>query len=399
MGKVRIRKGHVLPVVEGHPWIFARSIAEIEGEVVSGDEVDLIDPKGTFLGRGFYSADSSIRVRIFSYKKDLRADPEFFLERIERAARYRKEILGLPSPEQTDAFRLVHSEGDGLPGLVIDLYGDVAVCQISHVAMEKRKDSILKALGEVIGPQAVFQADDPEMRKLEGLDLGSGWIGGRIPSGPTEVHELGLRYRVQFEGAQKTGLFLDQRIHREAISNLGRGRDVVDAFCHHGGFALNLAQERYGTGSIIGLDSSGRAIESAREAADLNGLSDRVVFEKADVYRWLGAARREKRTYGLVLLDPPPYARSSRHVRAALQKYRELHRLALTILEPNGILVTSCCSRSVGEDVFERMLARSALDTGRSVRVFHRGSQSPDHPVSPGCPQGRYLKVFYLHVD
>ncbi len=399
MKSVTIRKGHLRPVAEGHPWVFAGSIARTDGEAADGDEVDVLAPGGRFLGRGLLSLSSSIRVRLFTRSREEHFNETFLRNRLESAIRFRRGCLGLPCPGQTDAFRLVHSEADGLPGLVVDLYDRIVVCQISHRGIEQRKATVFRILDELLEPQAILQADDPSARRLEGLEPIEEWVGGSEPIGPFEVTELGIRYPIEFVGAQKTGLYLDQRENRERVVRFGQGRRILDAFCHAGGFALNLARAAGGEEEILGLDSSRSAIEMASRAARQNGLEHRVRFEREDVYRWMGRARREEQQFGLILLDPPPYARSGRHLRAALQKYRELHRLALNLLEPQGVLVTCNCSRAASGGPFERMFAGAASDVGRGARIFGRGGQSADHPVSPACPEGRYLEVLFAHVD
>ncbi|MBI4613881.1 MAG: class I SAM-dependent rRNA methyltransferase [Planctomycetes bacterium] len=398
MGKVYVRRGRVQPIVYRHPWLFSGSVERVEGDVAPGDAVDVLDPKGRFLGRGFYSDASQIRVRLFAFEPGVEPDHAFFRDRLARAAAFRRDALGLPAPGRTDAFRLVHSEADGLPGLVVDRYGDVLVVQISHVALERRKDVLLAALAEVFGPLAVLQRDDPHFRALEGLEPVDAYLspeGGGADE--VEVMELGVRYRVDLRAGQKTGLYFDQRTNRALAATLAGGRRVLDLFSYTGAFALAVAREG-GSAGVVAVESSPAAVERGRANARANGFAG-IEFVREDAYKYLGALRAGGGAFGMIVLDPPAYAPSSRYLDQGLRKYFDLNSLALSVLSPGGILVTCSCSGAVSEDDFEGALSTASVKAGRAVRVFHRGGQASDHPVSPHCPEGRYLKAFFCQVE
>ncbi len=392
---VTVKKGRVQPIAFRHPWLFAGSIERVEGEPAAGDVVDVLDPGGRFLGRGFFSPSSTIRVRLFAFERDAQADQTFFERRLEAAARFRRDVIGLPAPRRTDAFRLVHSEADGLPGLVVEAYGDVLVVQLSHVALERRRDVLLAAIERVFGDRPVYERDDPHVRKLEGLPPVQGWIRGR-GADTIDVRENGHLFRVDLAAGQKTGFFCDQRDNRAMAAGLAAGRRTLDAFCYTGAFAMNLARPGEAR-SVVAIESSARAIERARENAAANEIEG-IEFLEVDAYKFLGALGSGDR-FDLVVLDPPAYAPNRGAKKKALQKYLELNRLALSALEPGGILVTCSCSGAVTEEEFEGVLRGAAVRAERRVRVFWRGGQAPDHPVDPACPEGRYLKALFCQAE
>jgi len=305
-------------------------------------------------------------------------------------------VLGLPG-EASDAFRIVHAEADGLPGLVADCYAGTVVLQASAAWIERRKEALLKALDAALAPRAILQADDPEFRAREGLEPCQGWLrGAPPPDGRVVIREHGASFEVVLGASQKTGFYLDQRENRRLAASLARGRYVLDGFTYTGAFAVACA--RAGAEHVLGVDSSGPALEVARSNAARNAVGERVEFIEADAYRLLGEARRQGRTFGLVILDPPKYAASRATVPQALQKLKELVALGIRVTSPGGILVACSCSGLVDSGAFDTVLREAAMETRRTLRVFHRGGQAPDHPYSIACPESRYLQAVFCHV-
>ncbi len=413
MPDVYLKRGRVKPLVYRHPWVFAASIDRVEGgRAEDGDIVSVRDPSGKFLARGFFPGRSQLRVRCFAWREGVEPDAAFFRGRLERAIAFRREALGLPD-EATDCLRLVHGEADGLPGLIVDRYGEYVVMQVSSAGIEKRKDLVLDALEEAMTapsrgprPRAIYELDDPDSRAKEGLPpLACALRGDPAPDGRTSVREGGLAFEVLLGGGQKTGFFLDQRENRARVAGLARDRRVLDAFASTGAFAIRASKG--GAARVVAVESSAPACEAARRNLERNGIAAAGTVEivRDDVYRYLGDLRkRGEGPFDLVVLDPPKYAASRADVEKALKKYRELNALALEVVAAGGgarpgILVTCSCSHPVDDALFEAMLRAAAVEARRDVRIFERRSQAADHPVAVTCPESRYLKAFFCAVS
>lgn len=388
--RLLLKKGRVQPLLGRHPWVYAGSVARTEGDPAPGDEVDLCGPDGRFIARGLLSP-GTLRARAYSWRKGVAFDRALLEERLRKAIAYRRDVLGLPS-EETTGFRLVHSEGDRLPGLIVDRFGEVLVIQLSTAAMDRRRELILDVLEAELSPLAIVETSDSH-RELEGLEPASGLRRGVLPS-ELIVRERGLALSVPAAG-QKTGLFFDQRENRARIESLAGGRRVLDAFCYRGGFALAAA--RGGAAEVLAIDSSGPAIAAAEADAAANGLT--INAQKIDCFKRLGAARKAGEQWDLVILDPPRYANRKDQLKQARQKYRELFGLGLAAVAPGGVLLACSCSGRVSADDFEAILRDAAIRARRELRIVQRGEQAPDHPVSPTCPESRYLKAVFCQVD
>jgi len=388
MSAVILKKGHIKPLLHRHPWVYASSISRIEGDPQDGDELDVRGPDGRFLARGFYSGHSQLRVRVYAFEQRVALDAALIEQRIAEAQRFRQQVLGLPD-ERTDAYRVVHGDADRLPGLVIDRFADRVSLQISSVGFERRREAVLAAIEKVLAPTSVHESADPTTREKEGLPP-------LVESEPAqvEIQERGLKFSVRLGEGQKTGFYCDQRENRALVEKLASGRRVLDGFCYTGGFALSAA--RGGAHDVTAIDSSKVAIELASKQAQTNGQT--VDFIRGDLFKLVGQYRREGRIFDLVLLDPPAYAPNQQSLRKALQKYKELFRLGIQVTAPGGVLLACSCSGAVGDVEFERVLAEAAREAKRSLRVFRRGEQAPDHPVAISCPEGRYLKAYFCQV-
>jgi 23S rRNA (cytosine1962-C5)-methyltransferase len=387
--RVILRRGRARPLWYGHPWVYAQAIERLDGEAQPGDVVSVVDHDGRFIGRGLYNPRTLIPVRMVTRMEEP-ADAAFFGRRLERARALRSR-LGLPSP-RTTAWRLANSEGDGLPGLVIDVFGEAVVVQITTLGMWQRRDTILDALGALLNPRAVFVLAAPAFAEKEGFRHEPHLARG-TPLDPVACLEDDLRLQVEPLTGQKTGMFLDQRPSRMRVGQLARGARVLDAYAYAGGFALQAA--RGGAASVTAVDTSPRAVERIGLHAALNNLEVEIV--QADAFRFLEECAPE--AFDLIVLDPPPFARARKDLEQALKAYERLNTLALGAAAEGAILVTCSCSQNVGEEEFERMLAGAARRTGRSVRVFERHGPGEDHPVPAGFSEGRYLKVLFAVLD
>lgn len=387
---VTLRAGHVQPVWAGHPWIYRQAIATISGSPAIGDEVEVHDARGNRLGRGFYSPDSAIPVKLATRDPDQALDQAWFEQRITRAVA-RRRAHQLPD-QDTTALRLVNAEGDGIPGLTVDCYGDVALVQMTTAGIERRADLIAGALRAAAGISAVVALPVGGPTRSERLATDLQVLYGTAPEVLT-VRERGFEWRIPFGTGQKTGFFADQRPNRARVESLARGRRVLDLCCYSGGFAL--AAGRGGASRVLAVDSSEPALELGRDAAQRAGL-DTIEWLRSDVREVLHALGERGESFELVILDPPKLARGARDLQGALGRYAELNRLALGVLAEDGMLVSCSCSGAVTLDLFLRALARAGAEVGIGTTVVDISGAGPDHPAPPAFGEGRYLKVVSL---
>jgi 23S rRNA (cytosine1962-C5)-methyltransferase len=379
------------PFFGRHPWVFAGAVAAVEGDPADGAEVDLVTDAGQFVARGLYNGQSKIRVRLFSWQPDVSLDRNFFRDRLASAVRLR-ETLGLMAPG--GACRLVSSEGDGLSGVVVDRYDRWLVVQFTSLALAQRRELFAELFEDLLQPAGVYLRTERGIGQLEGLELHDGPFRGGTPPAIV-VEEHGLRFAVNLAEGQKTGFYLDQRDNRIEAGKLARGRRVLDAFCYSGGFSLRAAAG--GAAEVVGVDSSESALALARENARLNNL-EQVTFHKADVFDDLDERARRGEKFGLIVLDPPKFARRRNAVEEALRGYGRLQSLALRLLEPEGFLVSCCCSGLIDLVMLEDLLAQVAADEKRSVQLLQRRGPAADHPVSVSCLESHYLKCLVARV-
>lgn len=397
MPTVTLKPGHVRPVWSGHPWIFAQAIARIEGGAIAGDEVTVVDPHGTVLGRGLYTPKSAIPVRIYT-RSDAPIDGALFRRRIERALTYRRD-LGLPSRtpgHETDAFRLVHAEGDGLPGLVVDLFGDVAAVQLNTIGIKLREGVIFDTLTTLLKPRAIVDRTVQSLAKKEGFEAGSGIVRGDASLKELTFVERGLKYAIPMGLGQKTGFYLDQRALRARVEQIAHGKRVLDTYTFVGTFAMAAA--RGGATEVTAVDESALAIEVGAEHARANGLEGRITFIRDDARRALQKAS-EQGGYDLVICDPPSLAPSRASREGALGAFRKLAALGCRATKPGGLLVLCTCSSAVSLDELTRALALGARDVRMNATVFDRHFQGADHPVPASFPEGLYLKSVIARLE
>lgn len=389
-------------VEQGHPWIYADEVIREEGECENGALVDAVSEKGKYLGTGFVSRQSKIRVRLVSRNANDRFDEAFWRRRIQYAWDYRKTVMGA----DISCCRIIFGEADGFPGLTVDRFSDLLVTQTLSVGMERLKPMLFPLLVQVLRQdgqeiRGVFERNDVAIRSLEGLEQNKGWFpldGEPMPDSPiTEICENGIYYRVDVENGQKTGFFLDQKYNRLAVARLARGKRVLDCFTHTGSFALNAAMG--GADHVTAVDISASAIEMARANAIRNGLEDRMDFVTADVFDLLPAlAEQGGKPYDFIILDPPAFTKSRKTVDSAQRGYKEINLRALKLLPRGGYFATASCSHFMPSEQFQRMLRSAAADAGVELRQIEARQQAPDHPILWNVPETDYLKFYLFQV-
>lgn len=388
-------------ILSGHPWIYDTEVIA-PPECEDGALCDVLSQKGSYLGSGFYNSHSKIRIRLLSRNANDRFDEAFFERRIRYAWEYRKTVL---REEDLSCCRVIFGEADSFPGLTVDRFGNVLVTQTLSLGMERLKPMLFPLLLKVLREdgqdvRAVYERNDVAIRGLEGMEQGNGFF--PIADEPlpddtkTEIVENGIRYLVDFENGQKTGFFLDQKYNRLAVSQLARGKRVLDCFTHTGSFALNAAKG--GAAFVCAVDISEAAVELARENAVRNGLQDRMTFTAANVFDLLPALQDSGEKYDFVILDPPAFTKSRKTVDSAYRGYKEINLRAMKMLPRGGYLATCSCSHFMEEARFMRMLSDAAHDAGVSLRQIEARQQSPDHPILWNVPETNYLKFFLFQV-
>lgn len=390
MGTVRLQSGRVKPVWAGHPWIYAQAIAEIEGAPGAGDVVSVVDPSGRFLGRGFYSPKSAIPVRIITRDPAETLNELAIAKRIESAQAFRRQ-LGLPSTA-TNGYRLVHAEGDSLPGLIIDVFGDAVVVQLLTAGMKRRDAAILAHIARITGAKTVIEAA-ASMKQSEGFETEWQIVRG-TDINALQFTEREFEFDVPTSLTQKTGYYFDQRETRARVESLSKGRRVLDAYAYLGG--MGLAAARGGAASVVSIDSSASAIAAGSAIARHHGLD--ITYRREDVKRYLPDLYNQSERFDLVVIDPPKLVPTKRHREAGLKAYSKLNQNAMRLVESGGIFVSCSCSGALSSDDLLGVVAESARRVGRRADVFHIGGASPDHPSPAAFRQGRYLKTVFARL-
>ena len=394
MATVHLVRGRAKPVWAGHPWIYAASIASVEGEPADGDVVEIRDDARRWVARGFWNSRSLLRVRVLTMD-EAATDPAAVVAARVRSAWALRTDAGVTA--ETDAFRLIHSEGDGLPGVIADHYAGWVVVQISVLGMERLLEPLARALGEAASPRGIWLRGGARHAKAEGVGAGDRALAGPAPPETVWVRERGVGFGVDLRAGAKTGHFPDQRENRARFAALCRGRRVLDAFCGTGGFALH-ALVNGGAASALCVDGSVPALEGLRRNAARNAVKEKVQDVEEDGFlamrRLSGAGER----FGAISVDPPRLAEKKHDIEGALGAHRDLHLRAMEMLEDGGILAASSCSGAVGDVPFEETIRDAARLAKRRVQVLYRGGQGPDHPWSPATPEGRYLRFVLARV-
>lgn len=391
MAVVHIIEGRHKRIEGGHPWVYKTEISRIEGSYSEGDNVDVLDFRGRFLGRGFINTRSMLTVRIMTQKREEDISEEMIRRRLRQAWSYRQRVLESTEPH---ACRIVFGEADFLPGLIVDKFADMLVLQVLALGMARWQDIIVEELVSLVSPTGVYERNDQPVRRLEGLEERKGPLYGQSNS-PVTIRENQVRVLVDYVNGQKTGYFLDQRENRRALEPYVRDACVLDCFCHTGSFALHAAS--YGAKEIQALDISPEALETARKNANLNGFNN-INFQEANVFDELRALNEKKARYDVIILDPPAFTKSKSAQAGAVRGYKEINLRALKLLGPGGILVTSSCSYYMPENMFLEVIEEAARDAKKRVRLIELRRQAKDHPMLLGYPESYYLKCAILEV-
>ena len=389
MIRLTLRRGHEHRLRGGHPWVFSNEIAALDGPAEPGAAVEIVAADGQRLGTGYYNPHSLIAARLLTRQSESIDISDFYSASLKKALDYRRRLC-----DDLEALRLVHGESDALSGLVVDRYGDVLSVQLLTKGMDVRRELIVAALRELLAPRAIVARNDSGARELEGLPRCVELLHGEAPE-PVEVTINGLRFAVDVLGGQKTGLFLDQRENCRRLHGLVQGVEVLDLFCYAGAWSQHAA--RYGAARVTGVDASAAAVRQAEANARLNGLADRCRFVAADVFDFLREQRG--RRYGTVILDPPAFIKSRKHLAEGQKGYLTVNRRALEMVAPGGILVTCSCSHHLDRSTFLALIAQAAQLARRNVRLVEMRGQASDHPVLPACPESDYLKCAFLFVE
>lgn len=386
---------------KGHPWVYDTEIKSAPCEWTNGCLTDVLSEKGAYLGTGFVSEKSKIRIRILSQNANDRYDEAFFRRRIKYAVDYRKTVMG----DDFSACRLVFGEADGLPGLTVDRYENLIVTQVLSYGMDRIKDIIYRSILDVLAEDnvkidGIYERNDVAIRELEGLEVYKGWYESDFisaaPSAVTEICENGIRYDVDVENGQKTGFFLDQKYNRLAAAKIAKGKRVLDCFTHTGSFALNAAKG--GAAHVTAVDISQTAVDMVKTNAEKNGVADRMDFVCANVFDLLPELCKTKGQYDMIILDPPAFTKNRRTISDAERGYKEINYRAMKLLPRGGYLATCSCSHFMDNGLFVKMLMSAAADAGVSLKLIEARRQSPDHPTLLNVPETDYLKFYLFQI-
>ena len=389
-------------IQSGHPWIYHTEVTALEGECRDGELVDVISPRGKYLGTGFFNSNSKIRIRLISRNANDLFDEAFYERRLRHAWEYRKTVMG----DDISCCRIIFGEADSFPGLTVDRFQNILVAQILSLGIERIKPMLFRLLYKILredGQQidGIYERNDVGIRELEGMEQGKGFFpleGLPAPdSTATTIVENGIEYAVDFENGQKTGFFLDQKYNRQAVAKLSRGKKVLDCFTHTGSFALNAAMG--GAERVHAVDISEDAVKMAEQNAKRNRLEDRVTFQAANVFDLLPTLPSgDLNGFDMVILDPPAFTKSRSTVDHAVKGYKEINLRAMKLLPRGGYLATCSCSHFMTEDLFTSMLRSAAFDASVSLRQIEARQQAPDHPILWNVPETNYLKFYLFQV-
>ncbi len=389
-----LKKDKESSVLRKHPWIFSGAIDRISEDIPLGATLDVFAQSGTWLCKGAYSPQSQIRIRTWTFDPKVDVGNDFFAARIAKAHEYRSTVHAVTD----SAYRLINGESDGLPGLIVDVYGQFLVCQFLAAGVEYFKDTIIANLVEKFSPTGIYERSDADVRLKEGLQPRCGVLYGESPPTVIDVNEGELVYLVDVVKGHKTGMYLDQKENRKRVGTLCEGKEVLNCFSYTGGFGL--AALVGGATRVVNLDASEDALTLAKLLYERNGVSDsRAEFLCGDVFKVLRNFRNEAKSFDCIILDPPKFAESRVQLEGACRGYKDINLLAFKLIRAGGMLVTFSCSGLMVTELFQKIVADAALDSGKTVRIVERLFASADHPVGTAFPEGTYLKGFVCHVE
>jgi 23S rRNA (cytosine1962-C5)-methyltransferase len=389
-----LKTGREKSVLRRHPWIFSGSVDRIEGSPSIGTTVNVTSSSGEALGWAAYSSESQIRARMWSWNHQETIDTDFFKQQLSKAIDRRKLFI---KPDETDAYRLVHGESDGLPGLIVDRYGDYLVMQCLSAGIEYWRETLASLLVSLTGVANVYERSDGDVRELEGLGERVGPMRGATPSKLPLITENGLKFWVDIEYGHKTGFYLDQRLNRAYLRDYVKDRTVLNCFSYTGAFAVYALAG--GAASVLSIDSSTEALELGAVNVAANDLdASQAEWLEGDVFQELRTLRDQARHFDVIILDPPKFAPTAAQVERAARGYKDINLLAFKLLSPGGLLFTFSCSGGVSAELFQKIVAGAALDAGVNATIHKTLTQGPDHPVALNFPEGAYLKGLVCNV-
>ena len=395
MPSVKLKKYRDKSFNRKHPWIFSGAIDSVKDINQNGETVDIISGDGKLLGYGSYSSQSQISVRVLSFNTEDKIDSDFFKQRVESAVQFREQII---NTELTNSYRVINAESDFLPGLVVDKYGDVLVCQFLSAGAEFWKKKIVEILVNQFNPMGIFERSDVAVREKEGLPQSKGLLYGQKPEDLIEVIENGIKFFVDINLGHKTGFYLDQRENRKILKMFSTEKEILNCFSYTGGFSAYALQA--GASKVVNVDSSAEALSLSDKNLFLNGIdSSKYENIQDDVFKYLRKLRDTNKQFDLIILDPPKFAESVSQIEKASRGYKDINMLALKLLRKNGILFTFSCSGHIIPDLFNKIIADAATDARREVHILKFLTQSPDHTVLTSFPEGLYLKGLVCKVS
>jgi len=385
-----LKKGRESSLRRKHPWIFSGAIKKIEGSPQSGDTVEIESSDGHKLGKGAYSPHSQIAVRMWTFDPDEIISEDFFRKKMKKSIDRRTNLLEFGATDKL-ACRLVNAESDGFPGLIIDKYGSFIVCQYLTAGAEKWKSVFTKLIADLLKPIGIYERSDAETRIKEGLKKQTGTLWGSEPPGEIIIEENGIQFLVDIQRGHKTGFYLDQRENRKEICDFSKNAEVLNCFSYTGGFSLYAL--KYGAKKVVNIESSQESITIAEKNLVLNGFNrDKMVNIRGDVFQTLRDLNNKGKQFDLIILDPPKFVESRRHLKKGTRGYKDINLSAFRLLRPGGILFTFSCSGRVSPELFQKIVADAALDAGREAQIIKWLNQSSDHPTALNFPEGHYLK-------
>jgi len=391
---VILKKGKEKAVLHRHPWVFSGAIERVKGKPENGEIVRLTDAKGGFMAYGFYNDQSRVALRLLEWDETVEVNEAWFREKVAVAVASRS---GLLADGSTNTCRLIFSESDYLPGLIVDKYADHLAVQVLTSGIEKMMPVIIDELQRLLNPKSIFDKSDASSRSHEGMETQNTVLAGNHPPDRVEVKENGIIYNINIAEGQKSGFYCDQRDNRRILASHAKGKKVLDCFCYTGGFTLNSLQS--GASSVTTVDSSVLAIDTLKENVALNKFdATKVTSIPSDVNKQLRKFREEGEFFDIVILDPPKYAPSRSSLDKASRAYKDLNRLGMLLLNKGGLLATFSCSGAMDLETFKQVLAWAALDAGKQVQFIHQFCQPEDHPVRASFPEGEYLKGLLCRV-
>lgn len=396
MKLITLKAGRDKSAIRRHPWIFSGAIDTVSGDPEFGESVEVYAYNGDFLGIAAYSPTSQIRARFWSFFEKTEIDELFFEERLETAIQLR-ESRGFSISNPLSAFRLIYAENDGIPGCIIDKYGEYYSVEILAAGPEKHREIIYKVLAKKTGCKGIFERCDSDVRKKEGMEKRTGVVYGIVPETPIPMEENGIRFLIDIRNGHKTGYYLDQRDARKRIGELSSGKKVLNCFCYTGGFGLFALKGN--ASHVYQVDVSKSALKIAKELLIENKLpTAKTTHTEADVFQYLRKCRDKGETFDLIVLDPPKFVEAKDHLQKGARGYKDINLLAMKLLSPNGMLATFSCSGLMDMSLFQKIIADAASDAKKDMQIIERFGQPADHPISLAFPEGQYLKGLLVQL-